>query len=82
MIEENKITTEHYEKLVKVLGEKNVPGKIESPFDFIHIAGMGINVSVIRNFSDYFNLTKTVVAQLLDISEPTLFRWTKSNKNL
>lgn len=82
MIEEREITTEHYEKLTDVLGRKNVLVKIESPFDFIYIASKGINVSVIRNFSNYFKLTKELVAQLLDISEPTLYRWTKSNKNL
>lgn len=82
MIEEKKITTEHYDKLIKVFGKKNVQVKIESPFDFIHIASRGINVSVIRNFGDYFNLKKDLVAQILDISEPTLYRWTKSNKNL
>lgn len=75
-------TTEHYEKLAKVLGEKNLPTNIESPFDFIHVASKGINVSVIRNFSDYFNLKKELVAQMLNISEPTLYRWTKSNKIL
>ncbi len=82
MMGEKKITTDHYEKLVSLLGEKNVPGYIESPFDFIHIASKGIHVSVIRNFSDYFNLKKELVAQMLNISEPTLYRWTKSNKTL
>lgn len=33
MTAERIITTEHYEKLVKVLGEKNIPTGIESPFD-------------------------------------------------
>lgn len=80
MIEEK--TTEHYEKLVEVLGKKYVTDLIESPFDFIHIANAGINVSVISNFSKYFNLTKELVAQILDISEPTLYRWTRTNKNL
>ncbi len=75
-------TTEHYEKLVEVLGKKYVSVLIESPFDFIHIARTGINVNVILNFSKYFNLTKELVAQLLDISEPTLYRWTKTNRNL
>jgi len=80
MIEEK--TTEHYEKLVEVLGKKYMPALIESPFDFIHIARAGINVSVILNFSKYFNLSKELVAQILDISEPTLYRWTKANRNL
>ncbi len=82
MIEKNEITTEHYKKLVEVLGRKNVPAKIESPFDFIYFANEGINVSVIENFIRYFNLSKSLVAQILDVSQPTLYRWMKANKNL
>ncbi len=82
MIKEKEITTEHYKKLLEVLGRKNVPAKIESPFDFIYIANKGINVSVIGNFIRYFNLSKNVVAQILSVSEPTLYRWAKANKNL
>lgn len=82
MIEEKEITTRHYKKIVEVLGRKNIPEKIESPFDFIYMANRGINVSVIGNFRKYFNLSKEIVAGILDISEPTLYRWTKANKNL
>ncbi|MDD4578975.1 MAG: DUF2384 domain-containing protein [Anaerolineaceae bacterium] len=82
MIEEKEITTKHYKKLTEVLGKKNVPTKIESPFDFITLANKGVNVSVILNFSKYFNLTKDMVAQILDVSEPTLYRWLKANKTL
>lgn len=39
-------------------------------------------MSVIRSFCNYFNLTKDFVTQILAISEPTLYRWTKANKNL
>jgi putative toxin-antitoxin system antitoxin component (TIGR02293 family) len=82
MIEEKERTTEHYEKLAEVLGKNHVPVKIGSPFDFIHIANKGVNVGVIKNFSNYFSLTKESVAQILDISEPTLYRWIKANKIL
>lgn len=82
MIEEKEITTEHYKKLAEVLGSKNMPNIIESPFDLIHFASTGINVDVISNFSNYFNLTKELTARILDISEPTLYRWVKVNKNL
>lgn len=82
MIEESKTTTDHYEKLAAVLGRNNVPDKIESQFDFIRFASAGINVNVIGNFSSYFNLSKELVSQILDISEPTLYRWIKSNKIL
>ncbi len=82
MIEEKEITTEHYKKLAEVLGSKNIPNTIESPFDLIHFASAGINVDVISNFSNYFNLSKELTARILDISEPTLYRWVKVNKNL
>lgn len=38
MIKEIESTTEHYKKLVEVLGKKYVRTKVESPYDFIHIA--------------------------------------------
>lgn len=82
MIEERELITEHFEKLTEVLGSENVPARIESPFDFIHIASRGISVRVIKKFSDYFNLKKELVAQILDISEPTLYRWIKADKKL
>lgn len=82
MTDKNQITTEHYEKLAEVLGKTNVPDTIESSFDFIRFASAGLNVDVIVNFSNYFNLTKESVAQILDISEPTLYRWIKANKSL
>jgi len=82
MIGEKEQTTAHYEKLAEVLGRKNVTVTIESPFDFIRIAKDGIHVSVIQNFSNYFKLKKEVVTQLLAVSEPTLYRWKKNNKNL
>lgn len=82
MIESKNTTTQHYEKLADVLGKKNIPSAIESPFDFIHLAGSGIDVSVIRNFIGYFNLKKELVARFLDVSEPTIYRWIKANKTL
>jgi putative toxin-antitoxin system antitoxin component (TIGR02293 family) len=75
-------TTVHYQKLVEILGNKYVKEKIESPFDFIHIASKGVNANIIDNFRAYFNITKDVTAHMLNISEPTLYRWLKSNKNL
>jgi len=82
MIEEKEITTNHYLKLSEILGREDVPASIQSPFDFIILANEGISVRTILNFSKYFNLTKNTVAELLNISEPTLYRWTKSNKKL
>jgi putative toxin-antitoxin system antitoxin component (TIGR02293 family) len=82
MIANKDRTTRHYRKLAEVLGTKNVPSKIEGPFDFIYLAKAGVNVDVVNNFINYFNLSKAVAAQILDISEPTLYRWSKSKKNL
>ena len=81
MIEEE-TSTKHYKKLIEVLGKSNVRSKVESPFDFIHIANKGINAIVIKNFSSYFEISKEDTAQMLNISSPTLYRWIKSNKNL
>ena len=82
MIEEKEITTEHYKKLVEVFGSKNLKDRVESPFDFIHIANEGIKAAVINNFSIYFKLSKNLTANMLNVSELTLYRWTKANKNL
>ncbi|TVQ87950.1 MAG: DUF2384 domain-containing protein [Bacteroidetes bacterium] len=76
------MTTRHYLKLSEILGREDVPANIQSPFDFIILANEGISVRMILNFSKYFNLTKNTVAELLNISEPTLYRWTKANKKL
>ena len=82
MIKEKESTTEHYKKLIEVLGKKYVKAEVESPFDFIHIANKGINANVIKNFRVYFSLSRNLTAHMLNISEPTLYRWTKANKNL
>ena len=82
MIKEQKLTTAHYTKLIAVLGKNYVTEKVESPFDFIHLAKKGINANVVKNFRAYFNLSRDIIADMLNISEPTLYRWTKSNKNL
>ncbi len=82
MITEIESTTRHYKKLTELLGKKYVKSSFESPFDFIHIANKGINANVVKNFRLYFSLSRSLTAHMLNISEPTLYRWTKSNKNL
>lgn len=82
MIKEYELTTEHYKKLIDVLGRKYVTDEVESPFDFIHIAKKGINANVVKNFRTYFELPRDIIADMLNISAPTLYRWTKSNRNL
>ena len=82
MIKELESTTEHYKKFIKILGRQYLKAKVESPYDFIHIAKRGVNANVIKNFRIYFNLPRESTAQMLNISEPTLYRWIKANKNL
>lgn len=82
MIAEKELTTEHYRKLIDVLGKENISSMLENPFDFIHIANKGINATVLKNFRIYFDLPKNLVAHMLNVSEPTLYRWAKANKSL
>jgi len=78
----DELTTENFKQLRDVLGRKYVKTKVESPFDFINIANKGVNAKVITNFRNHFNLNLGSTANMLNISEPTIYRWTKSNKNL
>ncbi|GAB3660823.1 hypothetical protein GCM10028791_34930 [Echinicola sediminis] len=82
MIKERETSTEHYKKLIEVLGKKYVRTKIESPYDFIYLASKGINAAIINNFRDYFNISREDTANMLNISSPTLYRWVKSSKSL
>lgn len=82
MITEKESTTGHYRKLIDILGHGYVKDKVESPFDFIHIANRGVNANVVKNFRTYFGLPRNTIADMLNISAPTLYRWTKSNRNL
>lgn len=75
-------STNHYQKLIEILGKEYVRAKIESPYDFIQIATEGVNANVIKNFRLYFNIPRQSTANMLNISEPTLYRWIKANKNL
>jgi putative toxin-antitoxin system antitoxin component (TIGR02293 family) len=75
-------TTEHYEKLVRILGKKFIRQQIESPFDFITIASKGINAHIITNFRVHFELPRNVTAELLNVSEPTIYRWIRDNRKL
>lgn len=75
-------TTEHLNELRTVLGKKYIKSQVESQYDFIQIASRGINANVIKNFRAYFNLSRYNTAEFLNVSEPTIYRWTKSNKKL
>lgn len=82
MIPATKTTTERYRNLTKLLGKEYVKGKVESSFDFLHIATQGVNANVIKNFRDGFNLSLETTARMLNTSEPTIYRWTRDNRNL
>ena len=82
MIEQAESTTEHYKELIKILGKKYVRANVESPYDFIRIAKRGVNSKIIINFHDHFKLTLRKTAHMLNISEPTIYRWTGANKQL
>ncbi len=82
MIKEKSLTTDHYEKLITILGKRYIRTEIESPFDFIQIANRGIKAVIINNFRDYFEVSKEDTANMLNISSPTLYRWIKANKEL
>jgi putative toxin-antitoxin system antitoxin component (TIGR02293 family) len=75
-------TTPHYDKLVDILGKKYIKSRIESPFDFITIASKGIDAHIILNFRKHFKLPRDFTALLLNVSEPTIYRWLRDNKKL
>ncbi len=75
-------TTERYEKLRRILGKKYIKSNIESPFDFITIANKGLHPNVINNFRKHFEISRKFIAELLNISDPTIYRWIRTNKKL
>ena len=80
MREEQALTTEHYKKIVEVLGEDYVRAVLESPYDFIAIAKRGMSVNVINNFRRYFEFSLEFTSEILGVSEPTIYRWTKADR--
>lgn len=82
MIGRTSPTTPHYKKLRLILGKEYIKSRVESPFDFIHLAAAGIAAQVISNFREHFGLSLEETAAILNVSEPTIYRWIKSNKVL
>lgn len=72
----------HYDQLRSILGKKYIRRRIDSPFDFIPVADRGVNAQVINNFRNYFDIDREVTADLLNVSEPTIYRWLRNNKKL
>jgi putative toxin-antitoxin system antitoxin component (TIGR02293 family) len=77
-----KNSTSHYEELSQILGKEFVVEDIESPMDFIDIASRGLHPQVIENFREYFHVSRGQAAHMLHVSEPTLYRWMKAEKEL
>ena len=75
-------TTRHYKTLIDVLGREHIPAKIENQYDFIKLATKGLNANIIANFRTYFNISREQTAALLNVSVPTIYRWTGDNKIL
>ncbi len=75
-------TIERYQKLNEVLGKENLNFRVDSPFDFITIATRGLSSDAVRHFNVYFSLSKNFTANLLNLSEPTLYRLLKSKNDL
>jgi putative toxin-antitoxin system antitoxin component (TIGR02293 family) len=82
MIATKEISTKHFEELRTVFGKKNLTAKVDSPFDFILIGTFGLNAVALKNFRDYFDLSLETTAQMLSVSEPSIYRWIKANKVL
>lgn len=73
---------DHFNALKDILGRKYIKSNIESAFDFISIASKGVDAHIINNFKAHFNFPRDYVAELLNISSPTIYRWIKENKKL
>lgn len=73
---------EAFNILREILGKKYIKSGIENTLDFIPLATAGINPIIIDNFRQYFKINLALTAQMLNISEPTLYRWTKNSKKL
>jgi putative toxin-antitoxin system antitoxin component (TIGR02293 family) len=82
MMDYSGLSTEHYKKIVEVLGADYVQAVLESPYDFISAAKEGISPLVIDNFRRYFDITLKSTSEILGVSEPSIYRWTKAERPL
>src|SRR5690606_16754531 len=42
----------------------------------------GVSANIIVNFRNHVNIPRAYAAELLNVSEPTIYRWIRSNKML
>ena len=71
-----------FSDIKEILGKKYVKGSIDNSFDFIHLANKKIAAQTIDNFRKRFNLSINEVAEMLNTSEASIYRWIKVNKKL
>ena len=71
-----------FEMIQEILGKKYIRQALHNPLDFIDAAEKGMNAKVILNFSNYYALTRDFTADLLHVSEPTIYRWMNNDSTL
>jgi len=76
------IVTNRFSDIKQILGKKYIKGSIDNSFDFIHIANKKISAHTIDNFRKRFNLSINEVAEMLNTSEASIYRWIKADKKL
>ncbi|WP_046758603.1 type II RES/Xre toxin-antitoxin system antitoxin [Kordia jejudonensis] len=81
-MKEKERVKDHLNELQEVLGKEYLKENVASPYDYISIATEGLNANVIKNFRGYFDLSLNETADMLNVSEPSIYRWTKANKTL
>jgi len=82
MIDDVAITTNNFKEVRTILGKQYVSTGMQSAFDFIRIATNGLNANVIQNFRNHFDLSIDTTARMLCVSEPSIYRWLKTEKTL
>jgi len=75
-------STNRFSDIKEILGKKYVKGSIDNSFDFIHIANKKISANTIDNFRRRFNFSINKVAEMLNTSEASIYRWIKAGKKL
>ncbi len=76
------ITSKTLLEIERVFGKGYLNKRIESSYDFIDIANQGLKARAINRFREYFNLSLEDTADMLCVSEPSIYRWTKADKTL
>jgi putative toxin-antitoxin system antitoxin component (TIGR02293 family) len=68
--------------LKKVRSILGIKARFESQFDFINVADQGVSADIIVNFKNHFDIPIQSTANMLNVSEPTIYRWTRAKKSL